>query len=68
MMAYTADPTTEPPPFEEHCGTNMNAPEHICDPGVGPLLHHRPWTDPFDDGETEHVWTGADHDQTEETP
>lgn len=42
-----------------NCGTNMNAPEHIC-PSIsrpGEYLHHRPESDPFDDGHTERTLT-----------
>lgn len=42
-------------PMIDNCGIDMEAPAHICRAGGGiSLLSHRPASDPFDDGETEH--------------
>lgn len=39
-------------PIVDDCGTDMNAPEHLCTP-AGSLLHHRPESAPFAYSETE---------------
>ena len=42
-------------PMIGDCGTDMNASAHLCNTAWGQhLLHHRPESDPFDDGRTEH--------------
>lgn len=43
-------------PIIDRCGTDMNAPAHICQ-SAGSLLFHRPRLTPFLDGETEHIIT-----------
>ena len=41
-------------PFVGYCGTDMTQPEHYCR-GGSTIYHHRPDSDPFPHGETEHI-------------